>query len=131
MTTRDHEPSLHGQALPANELTVSGRLDTVDARAGHFRIRDDVGNEIHLFDVDNAADVSLLLGQRVVATAFGERDDRGQLRLIDPTICAQVLPAEWSLPQPAVPVVGVPIDDLPRIDIDDDEIEAFLAEIRG
>lgn len=113
------------------EITVSGRLDMVDLRQCHFRIRDDVGNDIHLLDVNDAADASLLVGQRVVATAFGERDDRGRLRLVDPSIHAQVLPAEWSLPQKATPILGVPVADLPRIDIDEDEIEAFLAEIRG
>lgn len=130
MTTRDDESFVDGQVVPPGEVAVSGRLDTADVRTGHFWIRDDVGNEIHLLDVDNA-EASLLLGQRVVATAFGERDDLGRLRLIAPSIKAQVLPAEWSLPQQAVPVVGVPVAALPRINIDEDEIEAFLTEIRG
>lgn len=113
------------------EVTVSGRLDMVDIRQSHFRIRDDTGNDIHLLDVSDAADASQLVGRRVVATAFGERDDRGRLRLVDPSITVEELPASWSLPAASGEIVGVPVADLPRLDIDEDEIEAFLAEIRG
>lgn len=113
------------------EVTVSGRLDMVDIRQSHFRIRDDAGNDIHLLDVDAAADASQLVGRRVVATAFGERDERGRLRLVGPTITVEESPASWSLPVATAEVVGVPVADLPHIDLGDDEIEAFLAEIRG
>lgn len=113
------------------EVTVSGRLDMVDIRQSHFRIRDDAGNDIHLLDVDSAADASQLVGRRVVATAFGERDERGRLRLVDPKIAVEETPASWSLPKEPADVTAAPVADLPHIDLDDDEIEAFLAEIRG
>lgn len=47
------------------------------------------------------------------------------------TIAAGDLPATWTQPAIAGEIVGVPIEELPQIDIDPDEIESFLAEIRG
>lgn len=43
------------------------RLDMVDLCEGHFRVRDDIGNDIHLLDVAGADTASTLVGQRVTA----------------------------------------------------------------
>jgi len=115
----------------AGMRTVSGRLDMVDLREGHFRVRDDVGNDIHLLDVADADTASTLVGQRVTATGAAELDHNRRLRLVEPTIAADVATPPWTDPPRLAPTVGVRLADMPHIDVSDEEIEEFLKALRS
>ncbi len=115
----------------AGTMTVSGRLDMVDLRLGHFRVRDDVGNDIHLVDVPDVDSASTLVGRRVVATGTAERDHRRRLRLVEPTIGADTASLPWTHPPQIAPTVGAAAADLPQIDVTEEEIEEFLKELRS
>ncbi|MEZ5310889.1 MAG: hypothetical protein R2735_09920 [Microthrixaceae bacterium] len=70
--------------------TVRGRIDKVDLRKGHFRVRDDVGNDIHLVYLVDADTASPIVGQRVNATGAAEPGHNRRLRLIEPTIATNL-----------------------------------------
>lgn len=122
------------QRLP--RVRVTGHLYLVDLRARRFRIRDDVGNDIALEDVENTANAGTLVGQRVTAVGAAELGARGQItRLVGPEVAIGDNPIEWreatrtdfdalfaGSEGPAAG--GVP-------GVDDDEVEAFLATIRS
>jgi hypothetical protein len=116
----------------AGEATVSGHLDLVDLRRSYFRVRDDAGNDIGLVDVRDAVAASQLVGKRVIASGLSETDGTGRLRLVEPEIRPDAVPAAWTTPPEAFgPVQRVTADQLPHIDVSDEEIEEFLKEIRS
>lgn len=115
---------------PPEMLTVSGLLEAVDLRYRRFLVRDDVGNDIRIEDVADLDSASRLIGSRVVATGMSERDERGRVRLVGPTVTIENLPEHWLARPVDAPVAGAPLDEIPKIDVSADEIDAFLAEIR-
>ena len=111
------------------DTVVTGRLDLVDLRRARFRVRDAVGNDIHLHDVAHAADAAQLVGRLVTATGDAAFGTRGQmLALYSPHIRATE-PPQWSLPRwdpstaARLPAGGVP-------GVSDDEVAEFLELIR-
>ena len=117
--------------VTTESISVTGLLEAVDIRANRFRVRDDIGNDIRIEDVVDLESAAQLIGQRVVATGVAERDDRSRVRLIEPSIVAEQLPNRWFLlpSDQSPPLTRFP--DLPVAGVTDDEIEAFLAEIRA
>lgn len=115
----------------AGIMTVSGRLDMVDLREGHFRVRDDIGNDIHLVDVADADLASTLVGQRVVASGSAERDHRRRLRLVAPTISADTLSVPWTQVPTALPAASIALADIPGVDVTADEVGEFIKVIRS
>lgn len=116
--------------VTTESMSVAGLLEAVDIRANKFRIRDEIGNDIRIEDVVDLERAAQLIGNRVVATGLAERDDRDRIRLVEPLLIAEHLPDDWFLlrsdQSPALPQ----FPESSVADITDDEIEAFLAEIR-
>jgi hypothetical protein len=118
------------------EIAVSGDLDLVDLRARKFRVRDAVGNDVVLEGVENAAEAATLVGQRVRAVGTGVQGARGQIvKLVEPHVHAAFTPANWLDRAPA-DVSGVfaarsapSLDGVPGVD--DEELEAWLADLRS
>lgn len=117
--------------VTTSTLTVAGTLEAVDLRANRFRIRDDIGNDIRLDDVADLEAAARLIGTRVVATGMAERDDRNRVRLVEPVVVAEALPANWIEIPIATGGTGGRIPEQAVAGVSDEEIEAFLAEIRS
>jgi hypothetical protein len=64
---------------PPPQTQASGQLESVDLRARRCRLRDDVGNDIGLDDVDNVVEAAGLIGTRVNAVGSATLGARGQL----------------------------------------------------
>jgi len=111
--------------------SVTGRLDKVDLRARRFRVRDDVGHDINLEDVVDVDAAALLIGQRVVATGAAEHDDTGLVRIVEPTLSPEEVPASWSTELPLEVSASGPMPSGGIPGIGTAEVEEFLAEIRG
>lgn len=116
-------------------VTVSGRLEKVDLANRRFRIRDDVGNRIHLDDVADVEDAATLVGQRTTATGQGRYDDQGVLRgLTSVRIARRELPGSWTSPRTADyrELIGAAPGPDPAglADLTVDEVDAFLAALR-
>jgi len=123
---------VEGEGNPATEHTaIAGWLDKVDLRARRFRVRDDVGNDVTLEDVVDVGAAAQLIGQRVVARGWAERERGKVVRIVEPLLEAEQLPAGWASP----PTVGVlhgsslPGGGIPGVTASD--VDEFLAEIRG
>jgi len=112
-------------------ISVTGRLDKVDLRARRFRVRDDVGHDISLEDVVDLDAAAHLIGRRVVATGIAERAEEKLLRIVEPTLTSEDLPADWTAhPLDVIQAEGVmPAGGIAGVG--EDEVEAFLAEIRS
>lgn len=119
------------------QVAVTGDLDLVDLRTRTFRVRDAVGNDVVLEDVENAADAAALVGQRVRAVGTGVRGARGQItRLLEPHVSESALPAEWldhrgtaDLADIFATRSGPSLDGVPGVD--EAELEALLADLRS
>ena len=120
-----------GPEITTEALTVTGMLEAVDLRANRFRIRDDIGNDIRLDDVADLEAAARLIGTRVVATGTAERDDRNRVRLVEPVVGAEKMPSQWVEMPIAGGGTGGRIPERAVADVSDEEIEAFLAEIRS
>ena len=111
-------------------VSVSGRLELVDLRKARFRIRDAVGNDVHLERVPNADETARHLGELVTATGEAMLGTRGQVASV---IGARVEPVElpdWTPPSLADVDFGSAAPSTMGIDgVDDDEVAAFLAMI--
>lgn len=117
------------------ELEVTGTLDLVDLRSGRFRIRDDVGHSIEFKRVPDAESIKHLIGSRVHAVGTVIMGPHGEVRALDePTVSAQVLPAEW-LSRPTTDLTAELAKPGPDPDggiiLTDEEFAAFLAAARG
>lgn len=121
-----------GEQVEIEHVTFSGRLDKVDLRARRFRVRDDVGNDVTLDDVVDVDAAAQLIGQRVVATGMAEHDPTGRVvRIVEPVLGRESLPQGWSTPMREESVVGG-YAFRPGIDgVSEDDVNEFLAEIRG
>jgi hypothetical protein len=109
---------------------MTGRLDKVDLRARKFRVRDDVGNDVTLEDVADIDAAATLIGQRVVATGVAERENGRVVRIVEPSIAAEDLPANWfEVPASVVPI-GLPIPKGGISGISTTDVEEFLEEMR-
>ena len=118
------------------QTVVAGDLDLVDLRTRKFRVRDAVGNDVVLEDVENAAEAATLVGQRVRAVGTGVRGSQGQIaKLVEPHVSDAGVPAGWLergpvdlanifTARPAPSLDGVP-------GVDDAELEALLADLRS
>lgn len=118
------------------QTAVTGGLDLVDLRTRKFRVRDAVGNDIVLEDVQNAPEAATLVGQRVRAVGIGVRGSRGQIaKLVEPHVTGADATADWLdrgladmanifTTRPAPSLDGVP-------GVDDAELEALLADLRS
>ncbi len=117
------------------QTAVTGDLDLVDLRARKFRVRDAVGNDVVLEDVENAAEAATLVGQRVRAVGTGVRGVRGQIaKLVEPHVSEADMPAEWLDRSPATLARIFTARSAPSLDgvpgVDDAELEALLADLR-
>ena len=138
----DNEPARRPGA------TVTGVLDLVDLRRRLFRIRDDVGHDIALEDVENAAEAGSLVGQRVAANGEAVLGDRGQVvRVRSARVTGVAVPDQWSaagrreteaaalartLADIATRPGSRPGPALGGIDgVSDDDVDEFLASLRG
>lgn len=117
--------------VTTESMSVTGLLEAVDIRANRFRVRDDIGNDIRIEDVADLESAAQLIGHRVVATGVAERDGRNRVRLVEPLLVAERLPDNWFLLPPDQSPLRAQFPDTPVADVTDDEIEAFLAEIRA
>jgi hypothetical protein len=121
--------------LSEDVVTVSGRLEKVDLADRKFRIRDDVGNRIHLDDVVDAEAAAALVGRRTAATGLARYDTRGMLQgLARAALVAHDIPSSWTSRRtsdyeelvrsaPGPDPRGIP-------DLSDEEIDAFLDALR-
>ncbi len=117
------------EEIETQSVRFTGRLDKVDLRARRFRVRDDVGNDVTLEDVVDLEAAARLIGQRVVASGVAEREQGRVVRIVEPTLLAEDLPAEWlAVPAGEVPIGSpIPRGGIPGISASD--VDEFLAEI--
>lgn len=114
------------------DTEVSGVLDLVDLRAARFRVRDDVGNDIALEQVGNAAEAARLVGTRVSAVGEAILGLRGQItRLVSADVTGVQLPG-WAVePAAATAIAGaVSPSEQGVAGVTDEDVDAFLALIR-
>lgn len=119
------EPDLPEQ----REVTrsVSGRLEAVDLSAHRFRVRDDTGRAIRLENVLDDEHVGRLVGGRVIATGVERLSKGGSLGALEN---ASVVPQHvetYRDEQPAEPALFTTT----RIELDDEELDAFLQDLRS
>jgi hypothetical protein len=118
------------EEIETHRVQMTGRLDKVDLRARKFRVRDDVGNDVTLEDVADIDAAATLIGQRVVATGVAERENGRVVRIVEPSIAAEDLPANWfEVPASVVPI-GLPIPKGGISGISTTDVEEFLEEMR-
>ena len=111
------------------DTVVTGRLDLVDLRRARFRIKDAVGNDIHLHDVADAADAAQLVGRLVTASGDATFGTRGQmLALYSPHLRATE-PLRWSLPRWDPSAATPPVAD-GISGVSEGEVAEFLELIR-
>jgi hypothetical protein len=125
-------------------VSVTGVLDLVDLRRRAFRIRDDVGHDIALDEVENAAEAGSLVGQRVAANGEAVLGDRGQiLRVRSALVDSAAVPADWTATGRAeggtvmfmralAEAVSRPGPEIGGIDgITDEDVDEFLTGLRA
>lgn len=118
------------------QSAVTGELDLVDLRARRFRVRDAVGNDIVLEEVENTAEAAALVGQRVRAVGTGVRGARGHItKLVEPQVSDADTPAGW-LDRAPRDLTGIFAAQLaPSLEgvpgVDDAEQKALLADLRS
>ena len=130
---------MHDEPDRLSGVTVTGVLDLVDLRRRTFRIRDDVGHDIALVDVENAAEAGSLVGQRVAANGEAILGDRGQiLRVRSAIVDSAAVPTDWTatgrtesgtvmLMRTLAEAVSRPGPKIGGIDgITDDDVDEFL-----
>lgn len=113
-------------------VSVSGRLDLVDLRRPRFRIRDFVGNDVHLDQVSDADTVARRVGTLVTATGEAILGSRGQVTTLVGAVIEPTQSPGWTTPslEDAFHGAEAPADG--GIDgVDADEVTTFLALIRG
>ena len=113
------------------QVTMAGLLDKVDLRARRFRIHDDVGHDIILEDVVDVDSAARLIGQRVTASGTAERNGERVARIIEPTLTAERLPDEWLAQLTYEIPLGESVPKGGIAGVSGDEVDQFLAEIRG
>ncbi len=104
-TRQDSRRASNCSRAEIEQATITGRLDKVDLRARRFRVRDDVGNDVALDDVLDVGAAAQLIGQRVVARGVAEREGGKLVRILEPVLEAEELPAGW----PSQPTLGAPL----------------------
>jgi hypothetical protein len=109
---------------------TTGRLDKVDLRARKFRVRDDVGNDVTLEDVADIDSAATLIGRRVIATGVAERENGRVVRIVEPTLAAEDLPANWFEVPPSFVPIGLAIPKGGIAGITASDVEEFLEEMR-
>ena len=115
----------------AELVTMTGRLDKVDLRVRRFRVRDDVGNDVTLDDVVDVDAAAQLIGQRVVASGIAEQEHGRVVRIIEPVLQREELPIEWFAQASNESPVGGIIARVGIPGVTHEEVDDFLAEIRG
>ena len=114
------------------DVSVSGRLDLVDLRRARFRLRDAAGNDVRLEQVARADDAARLAGEIVTATGEAVLGARGQITSLRRVRVEPARWPAWSAPSLADLDLTVPVPATTGIEgVDDDEVAAFLALIRG
>lgn len=80
---------------PAEEtVTLVGRLEAVDLKSGHFRVRDDVGFTYSLPKVADPLTAGKLIGGYVAVKGRPERDANGRpAKVVDAVIAPHQMPA--------------------------------------
>jgi hypothetical protein len=121
----------HGQLEAGGRVVVTGVLVMVDLEARRLRMRDDVGHDITLEDVQDVDAAARLIGRRVVARGMAERNDRRVVRVVEPTLAQEEDRSTWfSVPANGSSAGGVLVSG-GISGVTDDEIVEFLTAIRG
>ncbi|WP_188836386.1 hypothetical protein [Flexivirga endophytica] len=121
----------------AGEVSVHGVLEMVDLHTARFRLRDAAGNAIDLLGVAAPDEAARLVGTRVVATGVlavgqGTQHHRMEEAQITPQ---ESLESRLGLQPPPGPdelrqrALNTPVPA--AVDISDEELDDFLAEIRA
>lgn len=121
----------------SGEVTVHGKLEMVDLRTAKFRLRDTVGNRIDLVDVQLPEQAAHLIDERVsvVGVLLMGRDHRHHR--IESPIITRAPSHDILLTSPGPSTLGKLVEtasqlDAPsRVDLSDEELDSFLAEIRA
>ena len=117
-------------------VTLEGELRAVDLETHRFRIRDDAGNAIALWSVQNQEDAATLIGSRATATGLAVRGRQAELKALSgATVASSKVPGRWR--------TGVEKHTerekftrqrpewSPIPDLTDDESDDFMAAISG
>lgn len=121
----------------AGEVSVHGVLEMVDLHSARFRLRDPAGNAIDLHEVEGPEDAAHLVGARVVATGVLAVGQGTQHHRMEGASIAPEVPVESRLgiQQPAsLDALRQQARTAPTpapLDLSEDELDDFLAEIRG
>lgn len=121
----------------AGETTLHGLLEMVDLRSSRFRLRDIAGNSVDLHDVVDAEHAAHLVGEQVTVTgALAVGRGTQHHRMDGATVEAAKSLEERFRISPAASVETLlsearshPVP--PPMDISDEELAEFLADIRG
>ncbi|NNG38062.1 hypothetical protein HJ588_02070 [Flexivirga sp. ID2601S] len=133
----DRRPWQRQNGEEAGEMSVHGVLEMVDLHSRRFRLRDAAGNGIDLVEVEEPDEAARLVGTRVVATGVlavgqGTQHHRMEGAHISPEpSVADSLGIQRSADLESLRR-GAEAAPAPQpLDLSDDEIEDFLAEIRA
>lgn len=121
----------------SGEVTVHGTLEMVDLRTAKFRLRDTVGNRIDLVDVQLPEQAAHLIDERVsvVGVLLMGRDHRHHR--IESPIITRAPSHDTLLTSPGPSTLGELVETASqlaapsRVDLSDEELDSFLAEIRA
>ena len=117
-------------------VVVEGRLEAVDLKSNRFRIRDDAGNSIGLWDVLEPHGAAKLVGERAAGEGIGVSDRHGVLIGISHArLRPSPIPDVWR-PRPPGELQNIVAsapgpDPDGGVDLSDDEFDAFLAVMHG
>ena len=90
-----------------------------------------MGHDVRLEEVVDVDAASRLIGQRVTVTGTADRVEGRLLRVLEPTLTPERLPADWTEQHVEVPPVG---STPPRIGISGvttQDVEGLLREIHA
>ncbi len=113
------------------KVVVAGRLDLVDLRARRFRVRDDVGHDVRLEEVVDVGAASRLIGQRVIVTGTADRVEGRLVRIVEPSLLPEQLPAEWAPIVVESPPVGSAPPRVGITGVTAEDVEELLREIHA
>ena len=132
------ESALAARQPDVSPRVVSGELYKVDIHSGRFRIEDDLGGSIELIVADDPAAVAGLIGSRVDARGDAEYDAKGRILRVGGAVVTASVPlvdarSFWEpIDIDALLANAKPFDAYEGgiEDLEEGEIEAFLAAIR-
>ncbi|MDN5724968.1 MAG: hypothetical protein L0G99_03405 [Propionibacteriales bacterium] len=135
--TMSREPWRRRGREVTDEASLHGVLEMVDLHSSRFRLRDLAGNSVDLVDVVDALSVAHLVGEQVIAVgplAVGQGTQHHRMEGPKIAVPEDLAARLGQAPFPNLGEMVQAAQQLPAVaavDLTDEELDEFLAEIRG